>query len=104
MVFESVHAGRFASRPSVAGMTTPDPSAAWTHPAELKDELLDRVPRYVVDVNLYAKPREMIFDELLLSLHWRLEAALLLHPLGWCSSASVKRIDRPSGVTSGRNR
>ena len=34
----------------VSGMTTPAESAGWTHPPELKGELLERVPGYVVDV------------------------------------------------------
>lgn len=62
----------------VSGMTTPDPSVEWTHPPDLKRELLDRVPDYVVDVNLYGKQRAEIFDELLASLDARLRAALYL--------------------------
>jgi predicted AlkP superfamily phosphohydrolase/phosphomutase len=62
----------------VAGMTTPDESVAWTHPADLKAELLERVPDYVVDVNLYAKSRETMLAELFASLDARLDAALYL--------------------------
>lgn len=62
----------------VSGMTTPEPSAAWTHPAGLKAELLERVPDYVVDVNLYGKPRARILDELERSAAARLRAALYL--------------------------
>ena len=62
----------------VSGMTTPDESASWTHPPELKSELLERVPDYVVDVNLFAKSRAAILDELTRSLDARLEAALYL--------------------------
>jgi predicted AlkP superfamily phosphohydrolase/phosphomutase len=62
----------------VSGMTTPEPTAAWAHPPELKAELLERVPGYVVDVNLYGKPRSQILGELMQSLDARVEAALYL--------------------------
>jgi predicted AlkP superfamily phosphohydrolase/phosphomutase len=62
----------------VSGMTTPDTATDWTHPSDLRDELLARVPRYVVDVNLYGKSRAQILDELTASADERLEAALYL--------------------------
>lgn len=62
----------------VAGMTTPDSSAEWTHPPELKPELLERVPGYIVDVNLFGKSRADILAELERSADERLAAALYL--------------------------
>jgi predicted AlkP superfamily phosphohydrolase/phosphomutase len=62
----------------VAGMTTPDTATDWTHPRELREELLARVPGYVVDVNLYGKSRGQILDQLTSSAEKRLEAALML--------------------------
>jgi predicted AlkP superfamily phosphohydrolase/phosphomutase len=62
----------------VSGMTTPDTATDWTHPREVRDELLARVPHYVVDVNLYGKSRAQILDELTSSASARLEAALYL--------------------------
>jgi predicted AlkP superfamily phosphohydrolase/phosphomutase len=62
----------------VSGMTTPDASAAWAHPVGLKTDLLERVPGYVVDVNLYGKTREHILEELKRSAAERLRAALYL--------------------------
>jgi predicted AlkP superfamily phosphohydrolase/phosphomutase len=62
----------------VAGMTTPDTADDWTFPRELKSELLEKVPGYVVDVNLYGKSREQILVELVASARERLHAALYL--------------------------
>ncbi len=62
----------------VSGMTTPEASAAWTHPPELKSELLERFPEYVVDVNLFAKTRGQMLDELVRSADERLAAALYM--------------------------
>jgi predicted AlkP superfamily phosphohydrolase/phosphomutase len=62
----------------VAGMTTPDESADWAWPRELKSELLDAVPDYVVDVNLYGKARAEMLDELVRSADARRRAALFL--------------------------
>ena len=63
----------------VAGMTTPEETAAWTHPPALKAEILEAVPDYIVDVNLYGKPRSEILAELERSLDARLRAARYLH-------------------------
>jgi predicted AlkP superfamily phosphohydrolase/phosphomutase len=59
-------------------MTTPDMDSDWTHPVALKTELLDHVPGYVVDVNLFGKPRAQILAELMRSLDARLDATLYL--------------------------
>jgi predicted AlkP superfamily phosphohydrolase/phosphomutase len=62
----------------VAGMTTPESSAAWTHPPELKAEILARFPDYVVDVNLFGKSRAQILEQLVISAQQRLEVSLYL--------------------------
>lgn len=62
----------------VSGMTTPSHSNDWTHPEALKAELLDAVPDYVVDVNLFGKPRADMLAELKRSAGERLSAALFL--------------------------
>lgn len=62
----------------VSGMTTPDPSVAWTQPEELKGALLGEVPDYIVDVNLFGRTRAEILDGLVRSADARLRAALWL--------------------------
>ncbi|MCC6744052.1 MAG: alkaline phosphatase family protein [Acidobacteria bacterium] len=59
----------------VSGMTTPDAGVAWTHPAQLKAELLAEAPDYIVDVNLFGQTRGAILDELFESVDARLRAA-----------------------------
>jgi predicted AlkP superfamily phosphohydrolase/phosphomutase len=62
----------------VCGMLWPGGDQPYTYPDSLAEEIEQAVPGYIVDVNLHAKEKEQIAEELFRSIETRLQASRYL--------------------------